>query len=82
MDSRVYRSSARWPSDYSLQNPITGENDITMIVFDNRLLANTMPQNTTLGSNMSVDKYYQMVEKAAKEGNKSSLSRTETFKCN
>ena len=49
------------------KNPITGENDITMIVFDNRLLANTMPQNTTLGSNMSVDKYYQMVEKAAKE---------------
>ena len=49
------------------KNPITGENDITMIVFDNRLLANTMPQNTTLGSNMSVDKYYQMIEKAAQE---------------
>lgn len=49
------------------KNPVTGENDITMIVFDNRLLANSMPQNTTLGSNMSVDKYYQMIEKAAQE---------------
>ena len=38
-----------------------------MIVFDNRMLANTMPQNSTLGSNMSVSKYYEMVEKAAQE---------------
>jgi hypothetical protein len=49
------------------KNPVTGDNDITMIVFDNRILANTMPQNTTLGSNMSVEQYYKMVENAAKE---------------
>jgi hypothetical protein len=49
------------------KNPMTGENDITMIVFDNRLLANTMPQNTTLGSNMSVDQYYKMIEQAAQQ---------------
>ena len=49
------------------KNPVTGENDITMIVFDNRVLANTMPQNTSLGSNMSVNKYYEMLEKSAQE---------------
>ena len=38
-----------------------------MIVFDNRVLANTMPQNTSLGSNMSVNKYYEMLEKTAQE---------------
>ena len=48
-------------------NPVTGKNDITMIVFDNRLLESTMPQNSTLGSNMSVDQYYKMVEKVAAE---------------
>jgi len=49
------------------KNPITGENDITMLVFDNRVLQNTMPQNTTLGSNMSVSQYYEMVERMAQE---------------
>lgn len=31
-------------------NPITGENDITMLVFDARVLALTMPTGTTLST--------------------------------
>ena len=38
-----------------------------MLVFDNRVLQNTMPQNTTLGSNMSTQAYYDMVERMANE---------------
>ena len=60
------------------KNPVTGENDITMIVFDNRVLANTMPQNTSLGSNMSVNKYYEMLEKSAQEFK---VKTNETLKC-
>jgi len=49
------------------KNPVTGENDLTMIVFDNRVLESTMPQTTQLGSQMSVAQYHKLVEMAAAE---------------
>tara|TARA_B100000085_G_scaffold261003_1_gene264975 strand:- start:135 stop:899 length:765 start_codon:yes stop_codon:yes gene_type:complete len=48
------------------RNPVTGENDITILIFDNRMLANTMPTDTILRNNMSMAQYHQLVEQAAK----------------
>ena len=30
------------------KNPVTGKNDITLLIFDNRVLEATMPQGTTI----------------------------------
>ena len=46
-------------------NPITGENDITMIVFDNRVLQTTAPTGTTLKS-MDMARYYEVINEMEK----------------
>ena len=43
------------------KNPVTKENDITMLVFDNRVLANTAPRPNTM-TNMDMAEYYQIME--------------------
>jgi len=43
------------------KNPITKENDITMLVFDNRVLAQTAPRTNTM-SNMDMAEYYRIME--------------------
>jgi len=43
------------------KNPITGENDITMLVFDNRVLAHTAPRHSTM-STMDMAEYYKVLE--------------------
>ena len=43
------------------KNPVTKENDITMLVFDNRVLANTAPRHNTMKS-MDMAEYYKVVE--------------------
>lgn len=48
------------------RNPITGQNDITMIVFDNRVLQATAPTGSTLKS-MDMSQYYQVVEQMGKQ---------------
>ena len=47
------------------RNPITGQNDITMLVFDNRVLQSTAPTGTTLSS-MDMAQYHQVVEQMGK----------------
>ncbi len=47
-------------------NPITGENDITMLVFDNRTLASTAPTGTVLKS-MDMAQYHQVIEQMGKQ---------------
>ena len=47
-------------------NPITGENDITMIVFDNRVLQATAPTGTVLKS-MDMANYHQVIEEMGKQ---------------
>jgi hypothetical protein len=42
-------------------NPVTKENDITMLVFDNRVLAQTAPRHNTM-SNMDMAEYYRVLE--------------------
>jgi len=49
------------------RNPITGDNDITMLVFDNRVLQATMPSDNTLSSTMDMAKYHQVVEQMGKQ---------------
>ena len=48
------------------KNPITGENDITMIVFDNRVLQNATPTGTVL-KNMDMANYHQVIEEMGKQ---------------
>jgi hypothetical protein len=43
------------------KNPVTGENDITMLVFDNRVLAQTAPRPNTM-STMDMGEYYKVLE--------------------
>ena len=43
------------------KNPITQENDITMLVFDNRVLAQTAPRHNTMSS-MDMAEYYKIME--------------------
>ncbi len=43
------------------KNPVTNENDITMLVFDNRVLALTAPRSNTM-SNMDMAEYYKIME--------------------
>mgnify|MGYP001158042509 FL=1 len=43
------------------KNPITQENDITMLVFDNRVLAQTAPRHNTMSS-MDMSEYYKVME--------------------
>ena len=47
------------------RNPITGQNDITMLVFDNRVLQSSAPTGTTLSS-MDMAQYHQVVEQMGK----------------
>ena len=47
------------------RNPITGENDITMLVFDNRILQTSAPTGTVLKS-MDMAQYHQVVEEMGK----------------
>ena len=47
------------------RNPVTGENDITMVVFDNRVLKATAPTGNTL-STMDMAKYHEVVEQMSK----------------
>ena len=42
-------------------NPVTGENDLTILIFDNRLLQVTAPTGTKLGS-MDMAQYHQVIE--------------------
>lgn len=42
-------------------NPVTGENDITILIFDNRMLQVTAPTGTKLGS-MDMAQYHQVIE--------------------
>ena len=48
------------------KNPITGENDITMIVFDNRVLQATAPTGNVL-KNMDMANYHQVIEEMGKQ---------------
>lgn len=48
------------------RNPVTGENDITMVVFDNRVLKATAPTGNTL-STMDMAKYHEVVEQMGKQ---------------
>jgi len=43
------------------KNPISMENDITMLVFDNRVLAQTAPRQNTM-SDMDMAEYYKVLE--------------------
>ncbi len=43
------------------KNPITKENDITMLVFDNRVLKNTAPRHNTMKT-MDMAEYYKVLE--------------------
>jgi len=43
------------------RNPISGQNDITMLVFDNRILAQTAPRHNTM-SDMDMAEYYKVLE--------------------
>ncbi len=47
-------------------NPISGENDITMLVFDNRIMKNTAPIGNSLKS-MDMKEYYEIIQQM--EGN-------------
>jgi len=47
------------------KNPITGENDITMLVFDNRVLQASAPTGTKLSS-MDMAQYHQVIEQMGK----------------
>jgi len=47
-------------------NPITGENDLTTIILDNRVLKATAPTGNKLSS-MDMAKYYQVVEKMGQQ---------------
>lgn len=49
------------------KNPITGDNDITMLVFDNRVLQATMPSDNTLSSTMDMSKYHKVVEEMSRQ---------------
>ena len=49
------------------RNPITGDNDITMLVFDNRVLQATMPSDNTLSSTMDMAKYHKVVEEMSRQ---------------
>lgn len=49
-------------------NPLTGENDITMIVFDNRVLQHTAPTGTVLKSGMDMAQYHQVIEQMGRQG--------------
>jgi hypothetical protein len=49
-----------------INNPETGENDVTFLVFDNRKLQHTAPTGTVLKS-MDMAKYHQVVEEMAKQ---------------
>ena len=43
------------------QNPITKENDITMLVFDNRILKSTAPTGNMM-RNMDMKEYYEVIQ--------------------
>tara|TARA_B100000287_G_scaffold314700_1_gene298205 strand:+ start:3463 stop:4221 length:759 start_codon:yes stop_codon:yes gene_type:complete len=49
------------------RNPVTGDNDITMLVFDNRVLQATMPSDNTLSSTMDMAKYHKVVEEMSRQ---------------
>ena len=51
---------------YHYRNPLTGENDITMVVFDNRVLKATAPTGNTL-STMDMAKYHEVVEQMGQQ---------------
>jgi len=42
-----------------------GQNDFTIMMFDNRVLETTMPQTTKLQNNMSLQQYHELVKQAA-----------------
>ena len=44
-----------------IQNPITKENDITMLVFDNRVLQRTAPTGNMM-RNMDMKEYYEVIQ--------------------
>ena len=46
-------------------NPVTKENDITMLVFDNRILKNTAPTGNSLKS-MDMAEYYDVIQRMEK----------------
>ena len=48
------------------KNPLTGENDITTLVFDNRVLQATAPTGTKL-STMDMAAYHQVIEQMSKQ---------------
>ena len=43
------------------KNPVSKQNDITMLVFDNRVLAQTAPRQNTM-SDMDMAEYYKVIE--------------------
>jgi len=49
------------------RNPITGENDITMLVFDNRVLQSTAPSGATLNSSLDMAQFYNVVEEMGRQ---------------
>jgi len=51
---------------YHYRNPMTGENDITMVVFDNRVLQATAPTGNKL-STMDMAKYHEVVEQMGRQ---------------
>jgi hypothetical protein len=48
------------------KNPITGDNDITTLVFDNRVLQATAPTGTKL-STMDMAAYHDVIEQMSKQ---------------
>lgn len=48
------------------RNPLTGENDISMLVFDNRVLQATAPTGTKLET-MDMAKYHEVVEEMGRQ---------------
>ena len=48
------------------RNPVTGENDLTMVVFDNRVLQATAPTGNVL-TTMDMAQYHKVVEQMSKQ---------------
>ena len=49
------------------KNPVTNENDLTMLVFDNRVLKNTAPRHNTMKT-MDMAEYYKVLEEMQRRG--------------
>ena len=47
-------------------NPVTHDNDITMLVFDNRVLQNTAPRGNSMKT-MDMAEYYKIIEQMNEE---------------